>query len=87
MSITLEDIPRPEHAPMGRWLSAFPSYGYLRTARPEHAKAVMARFHGRGIAAAVIGRCNSTRRLDVTWAGQTETFWNLAQTPLMGFAP
>lgn len=87
MSITLEDIPRPEHAPMERWLSAFPSYGYLLTARPEHAKAVMARFHKRGIAAAVIGRCNSTRRLDVTWAGQTETFWDLAQTPLMGFAP
>lgn len=87
MTITLDDIPRPDQAPMERWLSAFPSYGYLLTARPKNADAIMARFHGRGIAASVIGRCNSTQRLDVTWAGERETFWDLAQTPLMGFAP
>ncbi|OUI98492.1 hypothetical protein HK20_06845 [Acetobacter sp. DsW_54] len=87
MHITLDDIPRPEHAPMTRWLSAFPSYGYLLSARPEDAQAVMARFHGRDIAAAVIGQCNNTRRLDVTWRDETDTFWDLAQTPLMGFVP
>lgn len=86
MTITLENIPRPECAPMERWLSAFPSYGYLLTTLPEDAAAVMARFHGRGIAAAVIGQCNGSQRLDVTWNDRTETFWDLAQTPLMGFA-
>ncbi|MGG6430402.1 sll0787 family AIR synthase-like protein [Acetobacter ghanensis] len=87
MTITLDDIPRPAEAPMERWLSAFPSYGYLLTTRPEDAEAVMARFHGRGIAAAVIGQCNSTRRVDVAWADEMETFWDLASAPLMGVAP
>lgn len=87
MSIALDNIPRPAGAPMERWLSSFPSYGYLLTARPEHAAAVLARFQARGIAAAVIGQCNTTQRLDVTWAGKAETFWDLAQMPLMGCAP
>ncbi|CEF56446.1 sll0787 family AIR synthase-like protein [Acetobacter ghanensis] len=87
MTITLDDIPRPAEAPMERWLSAFPSYGYLLTTRPEDAEAVMARFHGRGIAAAVIGQCNSTRRVDVASADERETFWDLASAPLMGVTP
>lgn len=87
MTIALDDIPRPDDAPMERWLSAFPSYGYLLTARPEDAEAIMARFRGRDIAASVIGQCDSTQRLDVTWADEKETFWDLARTPLMGFAP
>lgn len=87
MTITLDEIPRPAEAPMERWLSAFPSYGYLLTTRPEDAEAVMARFHGRGIAAAVIGQCNSTRRVDVAWADERETFWDLASAPLMGVTP
>lgn len=87
MTIRLDDIPRPAPAPMERWLSAFPSYGYLLTARPENADAIMARFHKRGIASSVIGQCNRTQRLDVSWADERETFWDLAQTPLMGFAP
>lgn len=72
---------------MERWLSAFPSYGYLLTARAEDAEAIMARFRERDIAASVIGRCDSTQRLDVTWEDEKETFWDLGRTPLMGFAP
>ncbi|ARW11499.1 uncharacterized protein S101447_02461 [Acetobacter ascendens] len=87
MAITLDDIPRTEGASMERWLSAFPSYGYLLTARPGDAEAVMARFHERGIAASVIGRCNDTHRLDVAWGNEKETFWDITRTPLMGFAP
>lgn len=87
MTIRLEDIPSPETAPMERWLSAFPSYGYLLTACPENAAAVIDRFKGRGIAAAVIGQVTDTRQLDVTWGDEKETFWDLARTPLMGLAP
>ncbi|WP_408874230.1 sll0787 family AIR synthase-like protein [Gluconobacter albidus] len=87
MTIALDNIPRPDDAPMERWLSAFPSYGYLLTARAEDAEAILARFRGRDIAASVIGQCDSTLRLDVTWGDEKEIFWDLAQTPLMGFAP
>ncbi|MFT8892202.1 MAG: sll0787 family AIR synthase-like protein [Acetobacter papayae] len=87
MRITLEDIPRPDNASMERWLSAFPSYGYLLTARPDDAQAILTRFQARGIAASIIGQCDDTKRLDVLWNGTQETFWDLATTPLMGCAP
>ncbi|MBB2157083.1 sll0787 family AIR synthase-like protein [Gluconacetobacter diazotrophicus] len=87
MTVTLDDVPRPEGAPLERWLRAFPSYGFLLTARPGDADAILARFRGRGIAAAVIGCCDGTRRLDVVSGGDRETFWDLAQAPLMGCGP
>ncbi|MFT8782830.1 MAG: sll0787 family AIR synthase-like protein [Acetobacter syzygii] len=86
MTIALENIPRPANTPMERWLAAFPSYGFLLTAQPENAGAIMARFHERGIAAAIIGQCNSTQSLTVTWEGEQEVFWNLANVPFMGVA-
>jgi len=87
MSLSLDALPRPDHAPLERWLRAFPSYGYLLTAREEDAPAIRARFHARDIAAEVIGTCNTARILDVTQGTERETFWDLTTTPLMGFAP
>lgn len=87
ITIDLEAIPRPEGAPMERWLGAFPSYGYLLTARPADAEAVLARFQARGIAAAIIGSCDGSGRLDALWDGARETFWDLGQGPLIGCAP
>lgn len=87
MSITLEHIPRPEGVPMERWLSAFPSYGYLLTADPGNTSEILNRFHARGIAAAVIGTCNATRQVDVVWNKEKELFWDFAQDALMGCAP
>ncbi|MFW7267204.1 sll0787 family AIR synthase-like protein [Gluconacetobacter sp. Hr-1-5] len=87
VTVDLEAIPRPDGAPMERWLGAFPSYGYLLTARPADAEAILARFHARGIAAAVIGACDGSRKLDVLRGGVRETFWDLGREPLIGCAP
>ncbi|MFS3135954.1 sll0787 family AIR synthase-like protein [Gluconacetobacter sacchari] len=87
ITIDLEAIPRPGGAPMERWLGAFPSYGYLLTADPADADAIIARFLARGIAAAIIGACDGSRRLDVVRDGARETFWDLAREPLIGCTP
>ncbi|MBB2204935.1 sll0787 family AIR synthase-like protein [Gluconacetobacter takamatsuzukensis] len=87
IAIDLEAIPRPDGAPMERWLGAFPSYGYLLAARPEDAEAILGRFRTRGIAAAVIGACDGSRKLDVRLGGARGTFWDLGQGPLIGCAP
>lgn len=84
MRITLDTVPRPEGVSMARWLSAFPSYGYILTTRPENVSEILNRFQERGIAAQVIGQCTTTQRLDVQWDDAVETFWDLIQTPLMG---
>ncbi len=59
--IDLDAIPRPEHVPLARWLTAFPSFGYLLSVRPDRTPAVCARFAERGITAASIGRLDASR--------------------------
>lgn len=87
VTVDLDAVPRPDGAPMERWLGAFPSYGYLLTARPADAEAILARFQARGIAAAVIGACDGSRTLDVLHDGVREMFWDLGRQPLIGCAP
>lgn len=89
--IALDRIPRPEGADLERWLRSFPSFGYLLACRPAQADALLARFHGRDIAAAVIGNisagCGLTLSLKDGGIDQHAQFWDLAQDRLMGIAP
>ncbi|GBQ28019.1 sll0787 family AIR synthase-like protein [Gluconacetobacter azotocaptans] len=87
ITIDLGAIPAPSGVDMGRWLAAFPSYGFLLTARPDDVPAILARFAARGIAASAIGACQDGTRVDVIRDGARETVWDLARAPLMGCAP
>ena len=55
LTIDLAAIPRPDAAPLDRWLQTFPSFGYILSVPPDNAPAVIARFAERGIHAADIG--------------------------------
>ncbi|MBC8129761.1 MAG: sll0787 family AIR synthase-like protein [Rhizobiaceae bacterium] len=80
-------VPRPDGAEIGRWLGAFPSFGFLLSAPPENVAPILARFHERGIAAAEIGRVDASRRLCVLEHGGPSLVWDLAVSPLIGCAP
>jgi AIR synthase-related protein len=84
MRITPALVPRLEGVDMLRWLTCFPSYGYLLTARAGDAAAVIAAFAARGIACAAIGTCVAGSRLELVDEEGAALFWDLAQTPLMG---
>ncbi len=86
-AIALDRIPKPEHTPLERWLTAFPSYGYLLAVAPERAAAVQGRFSDRGIACAPFGRCTDTGRLGVELDAEFEEFWDLRRQPLTGVPP
>jgi selenophosphate synthetase-related protein len=80
-NLQLEAIPRPERAPLERWLLTFPSFGFLlATEQPE---ATCDAFARRGLAAAACGSFDDTRvlRLD------GRTAWDLAAAPLTGLSP
>ena len=80
-------VPRPEGIELERWLGSFPSFGFLLTATPKNAMGVIAAFAARGIACADVGRCTAGTRLDLLNAdGTAETFWDLAEAPLIGCA-
>jgi selenophosphate synthetase-related protein len=76
-----EAIPRPENAPLERWLLTFPSFGFLlATQRPDETCEVFARH---GLAAAQCGSFDDTRTLKL----DGRTAWDLNQTPLTGLSP
>ena len=85
--IDLNAIPKPDGVAPERWLLTFPSFGYLLSVKPEHAPETIARFAGRGIAAASIGSVARGNRLTISDGTVSETIWDFAERPLIGAAP
>jgi selenophosphate synthetase-related protein len=82
--IDLDAVPRPPGAPLARWLSSFPSYGFLLAAPPAKVEAACRLFHRRGIACAEIGVCDSTGLVRFAVGGEPPAlFWDLRQEPLI----
>jgi len=86
-TLALDAIPRPADArlPWERWLLAFPSYGFLLSVPPESAPRVRAAFAARGIAAATVGRVDTTRALTLTSGDACARLWDLREQALTGF--
>jgi selenophosphate synthetase-related protein len=83
--IALDAIPRAADVPLARWLTAFPSFGYLLSVRPDRTPTVLARFEKRGIAAATIGVLDASRIARVQDpSGATAEVWDFAASPLIG---
>jgi AIR synthase-related protein len=82
--LDVDAVPRPPDVPLGRWLAAFPSYGFVLSVRPERAADVIAAFAGRDLACAAIGAVDDTRRLALRRGAETEVLWDLAAEPLTG---
>ncbi|WP_428392919.1 sll0787 family AIR synthase-like protein [Lichenicoccus sp.] len=80
-------VPRPSGVDLPRWLSAFPSFGFLLTCAPDCAEAVIALFAERNIACAAIGRCERGSRVDLIEGDARETIRDVALAPLLGCGP
>lgn len=87
IDIDLAAVPKPEAAPLARWLQSFPSYGYLIAARPEAIEAITDRFQARGIAAADIGAVTAGATVSVRVGARCETIVDFARDRLLGLAP
>jgi uncharacterized protein len=84
--IEVDAVPCPRGVDLGRFLLAFPSFGFLLTARSENAGAVLARFDARGIACAAIGIVDDSRSVRLWRDGEEVEVWNLTR-PLIGCGP
>ncbi|MBS7539026.1 sll0787 family AIR synthase-like protein [Ancylobacter lacus] len=87
VALDLAAVPAPPGADPLRWLTSFPSYGYLLSVRPDDVAAVLGLFAGRGIAAADIGAVTSARTVTVTDGTATETIWDFERQVLLGCGP
>jgi AIR synthase-related protein len=85
--IDVDAIPRPpgvsDHATLLRWLSAFPSYGFVLSVPPAHSAAVLDAFRRRGIAGAVVGEVDATCQLRLRRHGEQALLWDLAAQPFI----
>lgn len=84
--IDIDAVPCPAGIDFARFLLAFPSFGFLLTARPDDVGAVLARFAVRGIACAAIGSVDDSRSVRLWRDGAEVEIWNVAQ-PLIGCGP
>lgn len=84
VSIDLAAIPKPDSIPLERWLTSFPSFGYLITARPNKVDEILALFRARDIAAAAIGEIASGATVAICNQGKREIVWDFSQRALIG---
>lgn len=74
-------------ADLARWMTAFPSFGFLLSAKPEHAAAVLDRFHAHNIRADVIGHVTQGSALTLTDGITQHLIWDHAAAPYLGLSP
>lgn len=83
--LNLESIPAPPDADPLRWLSAFPSFGFVLTTEPERAAEVCARFDAAGVACHVVGEVDASRRLELCAGSERALYADLGSEMLTGF--
>jgi len=77
--IDIDAIPRPEGVDLQRWLTAFPSYGFVLSVRPAHLGEVMTRFAARDLACSVVGEVTAGREVHLRHAGRQALLWDFAE--------
>ncbi len=73
VELCLEKIPIPPDTDLLKWLTSFPSFGYLLAVKGAHLAAVHRHFTKHAITTADIGRFTSDRELILTHDGNAET--------------
>lgn len=76
--IDLDSIPKPDHVPLERWLTAFPSFGYLLAVREDNAARVQAQFSARGLTCSEIGTVDASRRVVVHRDDDAAVLWDFS---------
>lgn len=76
--IAVDAIPRPDGVGLERWLTSFPSYGFVLSVRPQHACEVQIRFAARDIACAVVGQVNDSQQVRLRDGGSEALLWDFA---------
>lgn len=85
--LDLERVPAPEGVNPLRWLTAFPSYGFLLTVEPDDAERVCRRFEAFGVTCRDVGAITSEARLELVYRGASAPFGSEPGLTLTGFGP
>lgn len=83
--LNLDAVAKPEEVSWEKWLTSFPSFGYLLAVAPSKVAEVTARFGARGISSVEAGVVTVERQVYFRWGGESRLFWDLAGQRLTGF--
>ena len=83
-NLFLDRIPKPHKTEWTKWLTSFPSYGFLLSAPRENASEIERLFAPHGLTCAVIGEITAGFEVCFQLNSQKQLFWNL-ETSLTGF--
>lgn len=85
--LNLDQIPCPAGVPLDRWLTCFPSFGFLLSVDPDRVKTIqrLVQQTSASLACAVIGQVISGSEVWLEGRSDRQLFWDLAQAPLTGF--
>ena len=76
-TIDLNAVPRPDGVSLARWLTSFPSYGFVLSVHPNAVEAVHQRFAARDIACAIVGTVDDSRTLVLRQGDMQALLWDL----------
>ncbi|SNB73009.1 hypothetical protein SAMN07250955_11039 [Arboricoccus pini] len=82
--LDIDAIPRPEGIDPLRWLTSFPSFGFLLAVPPAARDLVAGHFASRDIACAPIGHVEAGSSVRIAQGGQEATVWDFGVQPLIG---
>ncbi len=78
-------VPAPERVDPLRWLTAFPSFGFLLTVEPDRAASVSERFEALGVKCRAVGEITDIPRLELRHGHERALFGAGCRVPLTGF--
>jgi selenophosphate synthetase-related protein len=81
-TLDVDRLPRPGGVALERWLLAFPSFGFVLAAAPEHVEDACEAFARRDLACAPCGTFDDSRALRLAGGGESAEVWDLAVEPL-----
>ena len=84
--IDIDAVPCPPGVDLARLLLAFPSFGFVLSAKPDRVGEVIARFAARDIACAAIGTIDDSRTARLWRDGDEIEVWDFEQ-PFIGCGP
>jgi len=83
--LDLERVPAPAEVEPLRWLTAFPSFGYVLAVDDRAVRQVCARFDAVGVTCAAVGSITASAHLALRYAGEEAVYLDLGERPLTGF--
>jgi len=83
-NIDVHAIPKPPGVEDFKWLTSFPSYGFILSVQKDHVNEVLDLFTARQLSASVVGQVTQEREVNLTYKGSQACIINFDHNSFIG---